>query len=133
MDNVILYVDDAAHARLRLATLATPAAQRPRHWIVVVCPPRMARHVSKWVHHTARQNWRDRWSQRLLHQLVPALRATGERVTTVVAEGPLHALSRELIEHHGPAQVLDLRRPKFDAALPVIDATPPSAHTPAPG
>lgn len=127
MENVVIYVDDAAYARQRLQMLPAAAAGVARHWLVVVCPPRMTRHVSKWVHHTARQNWRDRWSQRLLLQLLPALRGPGQQVSTFVADGPLHALTRTLIERHGPARVLDLRRPKFDAPASAATAALPAA------
>lgn len=110
MKTVIVYLDDAAHARPLL-----PAADTtPMHWVLVACAPRMTHRISKWVSHSARENWRGRWAERLFEQVVPSLRARGDTVTPVLARGPLPELTRELLEAHGPARVLDVRRPKTD-------------------
>ena len=109
MDKVIVYLDDAAYARQRLA-----ATGAPTHWILVACAPRMTHRISKWVSHAARENWRGKWAERLFEQVVPALEATGGRVTTVLARGPLPEVTRQLADEHGTARVVDVRRPKFE-------------------
>jgi hypothetical protein len=112
MDKVIVYVDDAEHALLQLAPML--AAGGRTEWVMVACAPRMTHRVSKWVSHTARENWRNRWADKLFALTVPPLQATGDRVTTVLARGPLPELTDQLIAEHGPSRVVDARRPKFN-------------------
>lgn len=107
MDKVIVYVDDAAYARQQIA-----AAAAPTHWVLVACAPRMTHRVSKWVSHTARENWRTRWADKLFDQVVPPLRARGDAVTLVLARGPLPELTRALVVEHNADRVVDARRPK---------------------
>lgn len=130
MDNIIAYVDDADYALHQLKPMeGNHAGQRqPTHWIVVACPPRMTRHVSKWVHNAARQNWRRKWSEKLFALLQPELLTQGDRLTPVLAHGPLVEMTRELIEVHGAARVLDARRPKFGQDLAPVTAGQPASQ-----
>ena len=108
MNKVIVYVDDPAYARQRM-----PGADAgPTHWVLVACAPRMTHRISKWVSHSARENWRAKWADRLFDQVIPDLRARGDDVTPVLARGPLPELTRNLMAEHGTAHVLDVRRPK---------------------
>lgn len=107
MDKVIVYVDDAAHARAQL-----PAGAQPTHWLLVACAPRMTHRISKWVSHSARENWRAKWADKLFAEVVPPLRERGDTVTPILARGPLPELTRALMAEHGTARVLDVRRPK---------------------
>lgn len=115
MDKIIVYLDDADFARHELVPMKIASAnpRQTTHWILVACPPRMTRHISKWVNHTARQTWRHKWSEKLFAGIAPALQAQGDQVTTVLAHGPLVDLTQELLSRHGAARVLDARRPKF--------------------
>lgn len=111
MDKVIVFLDDADHARRQL--LAPPRPQAAAiHWFLVACPPRMTRHLSKWVNHRARANWRAKWAQRLYDGIVPQLQARGDQVSTLLADGPLPELTQALLAREGAAQVHDLRRPR---------------------
>ena len=107
MEKVIVYLDDAAYARAQL-----PAAAEPTHWLLVACAPRMTHRISKWVSHSARENWRAKWADKLFDQVVPSLRDRGDAVTPILAKGPLPELTRELLAAHGEARVIDVRRPK---------------------
>lgn len=113
---VIVYVDDAAHAHPLLQRLATQPSAAHTHWLVVACAPRMTHRISKWVSHSARENWRVKWADKLFAQVLPRLHAGGGQVTAVVAKGPLAELSDQLQAEHGPAQVVDARRPKAETA-----------------
>jgi hypothetical protein len=114
MDKVIVYVDDPAYARQRM-----PAAGRgPTHWVLVACAPRMTHRISKWVSHSARENWRVKWADRLFEQVVPPLRERGDDVTPVLARGPLPELTRVLMAEHGTERVIDVRRPKTHDGAP---------------
>lgn len=127
MDKVIVYVDDAAHALGVLQPLlAGPPA--PRQWIVLACAPRVTQHVSKWVTHSARANWRGKWADKLFAQLVPRLREAGVDVHTCLGTGNLAAQTQDLLDRHGPARVIDARRPKLGLGL-----VPPAAGRPLAG
>ena len=85
MDKVIVYVDDAAYARQVLEPLTAPATAGTIHWVLVACAPRMTHRISKWVSHSARENWRAKWADKLFAQLQPWLRAEGAPISTVLA------------------------------------------------
>lgn len=80
----------------------------------------MTHRVSKWVSHRARENWRDKWADKLFGALLPVM-GDGLKVTPVLAKGPLTELVAELQQAHGAAQIIDARRPKQEAvqAAPV--------------
>ena len=110
MNKVIVYLDDPAYARQRMPD----ADAGPTHWLLVACAPRMTHRISKWVSHSARENWRAKWADKLFDQVVPALTARGDAVTPILARGPLPELTRSLMAEHGTERVLDVRRPKQD-------------------
>ncbi|VWX59524.1 conserved hypothetical protein [Burkholderiales bacterium 8X] len=131
MEKIILYVDDAAYARQFLANQA-PAAAGPgaRHWVLVACPPRMTHRISKWVSHSARENWRSKWFVKVQDQLVPLLQVEGGTVNPVLAKGPLPELTQRLTLEHGTARVVDARRPKIGVDLePVAKGTTPAGQS----
>lgn len=127
MTKIILYVDDAAHACEQLPGITARTTQgAPHHWVVVACAPRMASRMSKWVSHSARENWRAKWFAKLQAQLLPALRQGGSQVTPVLATGPLTELTAALKREHAATQVVDARRPRIGTELePVASGLPP--------
>ena len=129
MDKIIVYLDDADFARHELVPMkmAAPGAQQATHWILVACPPRMTRHISKWVNNTARENWRNKWAEKLFAHVTPDLMAQGDQVTTVLAHSSLVELTRELLTQHGAARVFDARRPKFGQDMPPVTADQPAS------
>jgi hypothetical protein len=71
----------------------------------------MTHRISKWVSHRARENWRDKWVDRLFGQILPALPAHPGVVTTMLAKAPLPELTAQLqAGQSAPAPVVDLRR-----------------------
>ncbi len=129
MDKIIVYLDDAEFAQHQLTPMKNGASgtQQGTHWILVACAPRMTRHISKWVNHTARQNWRNKWADKLFAQVTPELQARGDTVTAVLAHGPLVELTQELLKQHGVARVLDARRPKFGQDMQPVTADQPAS------
>jgi hypothetical protein len=128
MEKIILYVDDAAYAReflgkLPVGTIGTGA----HHWVLVACAPRMTHRISKWVSHSARENWRTKWFSKVQEQVLPLLTLQGSQVTPVLAKGPLTDLTQRLKLEHGAAQVLDARRPKIGVDMEPVapDQAPP--------
>ena len=118
MEKVILYVDDAGYAREFLANApAEPGAAGPRQWVLVACAPRMTHRISKWVSHSARENWRAKWFAKVQEQLLPVLTSGNTPVTPVLAKGPLTELTQRLKLEHGAMRVIDARRPKIGVDL----------------
>jgi hypothetical protein len=128
MEKIIVYLDDPHYACHQLAPMeaaGTGQPANPTHWVLVACAPRMTRRISKWVSHSARENWRAKWAEKVFEQVVPQLKAAGDEVTTQLAKGPLPELSRKLMAEHGACRVLDARRPKFGQELPPVTANQP--------
>lgn len=125
MERIIVYIDDAGYAQQQLAPMKSggPAT----HWLLVACAPRMTHRISKWVSHSARENWRAKWADKLFSEVVPPLRGRGDTVTTVLAKGPLTELTEKLLAEHGPTRVLDARRPKFGQDMQPVTADQPDA------
>ena len=124
MDNIIVYIDDAAYA-LQVLQPMLPAsdARSPTRWIVVGCAPRVTHRVSKWVTHSARESWRGKWAEKAFAQLVPTLQKEGAIVVTQLAQTALTTQTDELIKQYGTARVVDARRPKVDQAIQPVAAT----------
>ena len=90
MDKIIVYLDDAAHALQQLAPMTSGGAGATGTlWILVACPPHVTKHVSRWVTHSARENWRKNWCEEQFSRITPALKASGGSVMTLIAHGPL--------------------------------------------
>lgn len=131
MDNIIAYVDDAEYALHQLAPMlseASGAGRQPAQWILVACPPRMSRHINKWVNHTARENWRNKWADKLFKLITPRFETRGDKVTTLLSNGPLLEMTKKLQVKYGAARVLDARRPKFGQDLPPVTPGQPDGQ-----
>lgn len=132
MQTIIVYLDDAEHARATLAPLLQRHAATPTRWVLVACAPRMTHRISKWVSHSARENWRAKWADKLFTQVQPWLAGAGMQTSTVLAKGPLPALQTQLLQEYGAqTPVLDARRPKQPEAQPAAEAATPPASAPA--
>ena len=132
MDNIIVYVDDAAYAlqMLQPMRVAGGDSRSPARWIVVGCPPRVTHRVSKWVTHSARESWREKWADKVFATLMPLLQQDGDTVITQLSQSTLQTQTESLIREFGVARVLDARRPKFGQDMqPVTAAQAQEKHT----
>jgi hypothetical protein len=135
MEKIILYVDDAVYAREFLARFAAADATQTastgaRHWLLVACAPRMTHRISKWVSHSARENWRAKWFAKVQEQLMPLLQCEGDRATALLAKGQLTEFTQRVKLEYGAARVVDARRPKIGVDLePVAPDQPPPPHS----
>jgi hypothetical protein len=118
METIIVCIDEAQWAQQQLEPMAGAEGAPVFRWVLVACPPRMGRHVSKWLTHSARKSWRARWSAQLFEQVEPMLRKRGHTTVRVVASGPLAEITQQLVRKHAAVHVLDARRPKFGQPLP---------------
>jgi hypothetical protein len=122
LDTYIVYLDDAEHAKRELEhVLRQPQIKR---FVLVACAPRMTRRIGKWLSHSARENWRDKWCEKLFSQFVPMIRRE-DHVFCEVATGPLPEYTQMLLKDLGTAQVLDARRPKFGVEMQPVMASAP--------
>ena len=116
MNNIIVYLDDAAYALQMLepmrAIQAIDSADGPIRWILVGYAPRVTHRVSKWVTHSARESWRGKWAEKVFTQLTPVLQQGDDTVITLLADSTLPVQTQALCGQYGSAQVLDARRPK---------------------
>jgi hypothetical protein len=123
LNTYIVYLDDAAYAEDKLAhLLAQPQAKR---FVLVACAPRMTRRIGKWLSHSSRENWRDKWCEKLFSQFVPRI-ARQDHVFCEVADGPLPQYTETLLKDLGEAQIIDARRPKFGFEMPPVTQGPPA-------
>lgn len=126
MDNIIVYIDDAAYALQMLQPLLPASGVRtPTRWIVVGCAPRVTHRVSKWVTHSARESWRGKWAEKAFAQLMPSLQKEGDIVLTQLAQTALAAQTDALIKQYGAARVVDARRPRLEQGMQPVAAVRP--------
>lgn len=131
MNTLIVYLDDASYAQHMLAPMLNKDIST--RWVLVACAPRMSRRIGKWLSHSARENWRTKWCDKLFAQVMPTLepradmtRPAGQAVVEcLVAKGPLPALTQTLRARFGAAQVVDARRPKFGVSLESVTMEQP--------
>lgn len=130
MEKIILYVDDAGYACEQFTELAPDASSVvARHWVLVACAPRMTHRISKWVSHSARENWRAKWFAKVQAQLLPLLQRNGGQVTPVLARGSLTELTQQLQREHAVVHVVDARRPKIGVDLEPVTPQPKPANS----
>jgi hypothetical protein len=122
LDTYIVYLDDAAYAESKLAQLL--AQPQKKRFVLVACAPRMTRRIGKWLSHSSRENWRDKWCEKLFSQFVPHI-ARQDHVFCEVANGPLPDYTEMLLKDLGRAQVIDARRPKFGIEMQPVTSEPP--------
>jgi hypothetical protein len=129
MDTLIVYLDDAEFARHQIMPMLAPGAPASARtqWVLVACAPRMSRHIGKWLTHSSRENWRQKWSEKVFSQITPALVQQGDTVRCVLAKGPLPELTAQLMHTWGAGRVVDARRPKFGQEMPPVTREQPQA------
>jgi hypothetical protein len=96
--------------------------------VLVACAPRMTHRISKWVSHSARENWRAKWFSKVQAQMLPLLERNGGQVTPVLAKGPLAELTAQLKREHSAVHVVDARRPKIGVDLEPVTPEQTPAH-----
>lgn len=111
MERIAVFVNDVAAARHILQPMLIGGG--PTHWILVACPPTLTRHIGRWVSHSARQQWRERWAADLFGALQPELRAQADsQVETLIAKRPLVEVSARLLARLPHLRLLEARQPR---------------------
>ena len=129
MDQIAIFSNDAARARTLLQPLT--GAHPQAHWIVVACPPRLTRHIGRWVTRSAQGLWRERWAAELYAELDPLLvQAGAPRVDSVLAKHAPGEVLKELQQRHPALRVLDARRPRAGTGDALLTGGLPGADAP---
>lgn len=119
MEHIAAYVNDTEHAQAILLPLMT-SQRSPTGWTIVICTPRLTRHIGRFAAQRSRRQWREQWAERLRLDMEPRLREQvgAERLTWLTAEGPLVELTQRMRRQHGESmRVLDARQSRLGASL----------------
>lgn len=128
METIAVFVNDVASARHILQPMLR--GEGPTHWVLVACPPVLTRHIGRWVSHSARRQWRERWAAELFAALAPELKAaSGNGLETLVASRPLVDVSARLLARWPKLRLLDARQPRIGRIDEPISATQPVSTT----
>jgi len=111
MENIIVVVDDADYALKIIAPMKGDI--NPTCWVLLVCPPKLTRHIGRWVNKTSRDAWRYKWSQALVQTIEPSLATGGDQVHWRYCKGALIQEMRKLQNDFNTHRILDARRPKL--------------------
>ena len=129
MEKIAVFVNDVASARHILQPMLE--GEGPTHWVLVACPPTLTRHIGRWVSHSARRQWRERWAADLFDALTPELKAqAGSEVETLIASRPLADLSARLTARMPHLRLLDARQPRVGRVDEPISAAQPGQPGP---
>ncbi len=123
MENIIVVLDDAQHALNQVLPMRQQGTRT--HWVLVACPPRLTRHISRWVNQRSRNAWRKRWAQELMDKVRPELTRDGDTCELRLLEGKLIDMTERLQKEHALARVLDARRPKVGQEMEPATANQP--------
>lgn len=126
MENIIVVIDDPEYALKMLTPMKNEGS--PTQWVLVVCPPRLTRHIGRWVNQASRDAWCNKWAQELLQKIRPTLQGTGDRVQWRIAKGSLVEQTRKLQAEFVTHRVLDARRPKFGQDQEPVTTDQPTEH-----
>lgn len=125
METIAVFVNDLAAARHILQPML--GGDGPTHWVVVACPPRLTRHIGRWVSRGARRQWHERWAATLFAALDADLRAqAGSEVETLVATRPLVEISARLLARMPQLRRLDARQSRLGRIDEPISAGQPA-------
>jgi hypothetical protein len=81
--------------------------------VLVGCPPKLNRHLSRWISGGARKKWQAQWSDTACSEISKAFTSEGHHFVHRVAFGPLINVTKQLQGEFPGARVLDARRPKL--------------------
>jgi len=126
MENIIVVLDDAEYALKMLEPMKDGG--HTTQWILLVCPPRLTRHIGRWVSTATREAWRNKWGLELVQRLKPALADGDDRLQWRLAKGALVDQTRRLQSEFTTHRVLDARRPRLGQDHDPVTAGQPVEH-----
>lgn len=127
MENIIVVVNDAQYALQMITPMKNGAS--PTRWVVLACPPRFKRHVSRWVNKGALYSWRQDWAKQMVQTLEPVLTSGGDQFTWRCCHKSLPQEAALLEMEFNTHRVLDARLHMVEGHhLPVSPTQPVVSH-----
>ncbi len=122
MRNISILANDAVLARTAIERVY--ASPIPSRLVVVACPPRLTRHVGRWLGQSGCAQWRQDWAEQLFAQLpLVWAGAPGGSLEVLVASRPLAGVLQDLRRRLGPElQAVDARRHPWGAMPEALTA-----------
>ena len=108
METFAVYINDHEHGPRQILSLLN--GQAPAHWVLLTCPPRMSRHLGRWLSQPAKKKWRQRWSDDVLREVTERLRAKEDTFEVRVLRHPQAKVERELRREFPGLRLIDARR-----------------------
>lgn len=121
MEKIIVVVNDAEYALQMVDPMRNDAV--PTLWVLLVCPPKFTRHVSRWVNRHSLNAWRHQWAQNVIEVVKPVMTQGGDALQWRCSKGAIPQEIKRLQQEHGTQRVLDARRPKFGAEQQPVSAS----------
>jgi hypothetical protein len=127
MEKIIVVVNDAEYALQMVAPMKN--ADQPTQWVLLVCPPKFTRHVSRWVSRQSLNAWRKNWAQELVQLVKPVMTLGGDTLHWSCIQGALPDEIKRLQKEFGTQRVLDARRLKLGVQQqPVSESQPVTSN-----
>lgn len=126
MENIVIVLDDPEYALKILVPMKNE--HNPTQWVLLVCPPKLTRHIGRWVNQASRDAWRTKWTQELVQKIKPVLCDGGDRVQWRIAKGSLVDQTQKLQSEFRTSRVMDVRRPKFGQDQDPVTTNQPTEH-----
>jgi hypothetical protein len=111
METFIVYVNDSEHARSQLASMI--GVSQPTKCVLVGCPPKLNRHISKWITGAARKKWQTTWADNTCAEIAKTFVSEGHQFVFRVAHGPLINVTKQLQGEFLGARIFDARKTKL--------------------
>jgi hypothetical protein len=122
METLIVYINDSEYACNQLATMIN--ARQPTKCVLVGCPPKLNRHISRWISGGARKKWQTQWSDTACAEISKAFASDGHEFVHRVAFGPLiNARRPKLAQTPEPLVEGQQTRPDLVSAAMGVAAT----------
>ena len=127
MENIIVVANDAEYALQMITPMKNEST--PTRWILLICPPKFKRHISKWVNKSALNGWRQEWAREMVKTLEPVLASGGDQWSWRCSQKSLADEVSQLQQEFNTHRVLDARVHLMGGEhLPVSPAQPVVSH-----
>lgn len=128
METFVIFANDGTHVMNQVLPLLEDS--NSAKWVLVGCPPRVARHAGKWLTQRALKRFKDEWTQTNLGEIADILKKRGDNVVTRVAMTSLLQMTQALKSEFGPLRIIDARVRHPMQTLPALtESQIPEANT----
>lgn len=108
METFAVYINDHEHGPQQILSLLNHKA--PARWVLLACPPRLSRHLGRWLSQPAKKRWRQLWSEQALREVKTRLQKNGDAFEIRVVRQPQLALEHDLRREFSGVRIIDARR-----------------------